>query len=222
MFVGGIDKLKTKVGKKPKNTTPASTPATPAMSSRSDPSKPRRQSTASTYTNLTGGTAVGGNQARDGTDNEECGSGSIPASSEPVPHSINVCTVAKTTHRHLMNPHDRASYKLIEKIDKGTTVAAITVLRPPMDFFLALTRGFKNAPKLYGDDTVRPTNNVYNFKSGVATASRELGLACFDGVTGLVTQPYREATKHGPRGFPAGVGKGIGGLILKPSSGKRL
>jgi hypothetical protein len=121
-----------------------------------------------------------------------------------------------------MNPNDRASYRVIEKIDKGATVAAITVLRPPMDIFLAITRGFKNAPKLYGDDTVRPTNNVYNFKSGVATASRELGLGCFDGVTGLVTQPYRGATKHGPRGFPAGVGKGIGGLILKPSAGKRL
>jgi hypothetical protein len=108
-----------------------------------------------------------------------------------------------------MNPNDRAGYRVIEKIDKGATVATIAVLRPPMDFLLALTRGFKNAPKLYGDDTVCSTNNVYNFKSGVATASRDLGLGCFDGVTGLVTQPYRGATKHGLRGFPAGVGKGI-------------
>ena len=91
-----------------------------------------------------------------------------------------------------------------------------------MDFLLALTRGFKNTPKLYGDDTVRSTNNVCNFKSGVMTASRELGLACFDGAMGLVTQPYRGAAKHGPRGFTVGVGKGIGGFILKPSAGRRL
>jgi hypothetical protein len=221
MFVAGIDKLKTRVSIKPKSKSPASTSVTPTKNAKSDLSE-QRISTASAHTNLTGATAAEGNQACSGTYNEERGPGSAPASFELVPHNINICTVAKTTHRHLMNPSDTAGYSIIEKIDKGATVAAITLLRPPMDFLLALTRGFKNAPKLYGDDTVRSNNNVYNFKSGVTTASRELGLGCFDGITGLVTQPYRGAANHGLKGFPAGVGKGIGGLILKPGAGKRV
>lgn len=221
MLVGGIDKLKTRVGKKSKNNAPASAAVPPTIGTRSDLSTARRQSTASAHTNLTGETTVDGNEARDGAYNEERGSGSIPARSEPVPHNINVCTVAKTTHKHLMNPNDRISYRITEKIDKRATITAITVLRPPMDFLLALTRGFKNAPKLYGDDTVRPTKNISNFKSGVVTASKELGLGCFDGVTGLVTQPYQETTKRGLRGLPAGAGKGIGGLILKPCAGEQ-
>jgi hypothetical protein len=222
MFVAGINKLKTRARPKPKTKTPASSTATPIVGAKSDLSRQRRKSTASAHTDLTGVTAVGSNQATSGTYNEEGGSGSVPAHFEPVPHNINICTVAKTTHRHVMNPNDRASYRVIEKLDKGATIAAITLLRPPMDFLLALTRGFKNAPKLYGDDTVRSKNNVYNFQSGVSTASRELCLGCFDGITGLVTQPYRAAAKHGLRGFPAGFGKGIGGLILKPSAGRRI
>jgi hypothetical protein len=41
----------------------------------------------------------------------------------------------------------------------------------------------------------------------------------YDGITGLVTQPLRGAEKEGAAGLIKGIGKGIGGLILKPSAG---
>jgi hypothetical protein len=42
----------------------------------------------------------------------------------------------------------------------------------------------------------------------------------YDGITGLVTQPLRGAEKEGTAGLIKGIGKGIGGLILKPGAGK--
>lgn len=41
-----------------------------------------------------------------------------------------------------------------------------------MDFTLGIARGFHNAPKLYGDDTVRPQEKVTDFKSGLKAAGK--------------------------------------------------
>ena len=41
-----------------------------------------------------------------------------------------------------------------------------------MDFTLGLARGFHNAPKLYGDDTVRPQEKVTDFQSGLKAAGK--------------------------------------------------
>jgi hypothetical protein len=40
----------------------------------------------------------------------------------------------------------------------------------------------------------------------------------FDGITGLVTQPMAGAKKEGAAGFVKGIGKGIGGIVLKPGA----
>lgn len=45
-------------------------------------------------------------------------------------------------------------------------------LKSPMDFTLGLARGFHNAPKLYGDNTVRPQEKVKDFSSGLKAAGR--------------------------------------------------
>lgn len=221
MFVGSVDKLKSGVGKKTIEKAPPRTQATHNSSAVLSTSKEESRPTSSAHTNLTGTTILDSNQSRDGT-HDEVHDAATTTNPEPVLHSINVCTVARANHTHLINPSDRATYRAIEKIENAASVAAITILRPPMDFLSALTRGFKNAPKLYGDDTVRPTNNVYRFKSGMATAAREFGLGWYDGITGLVTQPYRGVKKHGAKGLPGAIGKGVGGLILKPSAGEQL
>ena len=91
-------------------------------------------------------------------------------------------------------------------------------LKSPLDFTMGLAKGFHNAPKLYGDDTVRKTENVTDFKSGVRVATKEFGLGMYDGITGLVTQPFKGAMKEGPAGFVKGIGKGIGGIMLKPQA----
>lgn len=89
-----------------------------------------------------------------------------------------------------------------------------------MNFCLGLAKGFRNMPRLYNDDTIRPIEKVTDLSSGIKTASKELGYGFFDGIAGLVKQPIRGAEKEGAGGFVKGFGKGIGGLITKPAAGK--
>ncbi|KAK4503548.1 hypothetical protein PRZ48_004463 [Zasmidium cellare] len=91
-------------------------------------------------------------------------------------------------------------------------------LKSPMDFSMGLAKGFHNAPKLYGDESVRQSEKVSDFKSGIMAATKEFGLGFYDGITGLVTQPMKGAMKEGGAGFVKGIGKGIGGLVLKPGA----
>lgn len=102
---------------------------------------------------------------------------------------------------------------------KGISRIVGAGLKSPMDFTLGLARGFHNAPKLYGDDTVRPQEKVTDFQSGLKAAGREFGYGMFDGITGLVTQPLRGAEKEGAAGLFKGIGKGIAGVVLKPGAG---
>ena len=88
----------------------------------------------------------------------------------------------------------------------------------PMEFTMGLAKGFHNAPKLYGDDTVRKADQVTDFRSGVKAATKEFGFGMYDGITGLVTQPMRGARQEGAAGFLKGIGKGIGGIALKPGA----
>jgi hypothetical protein len=185
----------------------------------------RPESAVSGNTNLTDATTINAaGSVRSGGDrqHDEHEAGPHVVNPEHHEHTINICSFVKDTHEHLMNPKDRASTKAVEKVKRGGSIAAITLLRPPMDFILAIARGFHNMPKMYGDDTVRPQEKISDFKSGVATAGREFCLGWYDGITGLVTQPYHGAEKHGTKGFLAGTGKGVGGLFLKPTAGKQF
>ncbi|KAK5278862.1 hypothetical protein LTR40_008586, partial [Exophiala xenobiotica] len=99
----------------------------------------------------------------------------------------------------------------------GTIVSA--GVKSPMDFTLSLAKGFHNAPKLYGDDTVRKSEKIVDLQSGLKAAGREFGYGFYDGITGLVTQPLAGAKKEGIAGFFKGAAKGIGGVVLKPGAG---
>lgn len=85
---------------------------------------------------------------------------------------------------------------------------------------MGLAKGFRNAPRLYNDQTVRKQEKVTGLASGVMVAGKEFGLGLFDGITGLVTQPLQGAEKEGAKGLIKGIGKGIGGIVLKPSAGE--
>ena len=71
---------------------------------------------------------------------------------------------------------------------------------------------------MYGDDTVRPQKKITNLQSGLAVAGKEFGFGIYDGVAGLFTQPVKGAIKEGPIGFAKGLGKGLGGFVLKPGA----
>ena len=45
-------------------------------------------------------------------------------------------------------------------------------LKSPMDFTLGLARGFHNAPKLYGDESVRQADKIIDFQSGLKAAGK--------------------------------------------------
>lgn len=45
------------------------------------------------------------------------------------------------------------------------------------------------------------------------------GYGFYDGITGVVTQPIIGAKQEGAAGFFKGMGKGLGGLVLKPGAG---
>ncbi|KAF5862118.1 hypothetical protein ETB97_012102 [Aspergillus alliaceus] len=73
----------------------------------------------------------------------------------------------------------------------------------PTDLTLSLAKGFHNAPKLYHDTTVQKIPRVLNVRSGFRAAGT----------------PARGFQKSGGRGLVKGVGKGIGGVFLKPAAG---
>jgi UDP:flavonoid glycosyltransferase YjiC (YdhE family) len=103
-------------------------------------------------------------------------------------------------------------------MSKGAGRFVSAVVQAPVNLSVNFTRGFHNIPKLWGDDTVRPQERVSDFKSGVKAVGREFGFGWYDGVTGLVTQPWKGAHKEGASGFVKGVGKGIGGFVAKPGA----
>ncbi len=57
-------------------------------------------------------------------------------------------------------------------------------LKSPMDFTLSLARGFHNAPKLYGDESVRQTDKITGIQSGLKAAGKvgvdsQMFVACY-------------------------------------------
>ncbi|KAH9863876.1 hypothetical protein J1614_009808 [Plenodomus biglobosus] len=95
-------------------------------------------------------------------------------------------------------------------VDTGKGLARIVGagFKSPMDFSLGIAKGFHNVPKLYGAE-VRQVDKVTDFQSGLRTAAKEFGFGLYDGITGIVTDPYKGAKKEGGIGFVKGVGRGI-------------
>lgn len=54
---------------------------------------------------------------------------------------------------------------------------------------------------------------------GLANGAKSIAYGFKNGFTGFFTEPVKGVEKHGLPGFFLGVGKGLGGLILKPISG---
>jgi EryCIII-like glycosyltransferase len=90
-------------------------------------------------------------------------------------------------------------------------------LRSPMDFTLAISKGFHNLSRLYGEEP-RQIDRVTDMSSGFRTAGKEFGYGMIDGIAGLVTQPLAGAKRDGAAGFFKGVGRGIAGVVVKPAA----
>lgn len=122
-------------------------------------------------------------------------------------------TTAGGKHNEVHHHHIRDAMAIV-----GHDTAHLA--RLPREFVLGMTRGFHNVPKLYHDRTVRQPEKVVNLRTGLKGAGKEFGYGMYDGITGLVTQPFHGAKEQGGIGFLKGVGKGFGGLLFKPPAGK--
>jgi len=119
-------------------------------------------------------------------------------------------------------PVEEVSQVTLDTAISGAKAAGRIVsagVKSPMDFTLSLAKGFHNAPKLYGDETVRKSEKIVDLQSGLKAAGKEFGYGFYDGITGLITQPLAGAKKEGAAGFIKGAARGFGGLILKPGAG---
>lgn len=149
-----------------------------------------------------------------------------PRSGTPKPVSSPASSAPQTEMRQPIiggqeqNGGSASKFSLESAVSTGKGISRIVGagMKSPMDFTLGLARGFHNAPKLYGDDTVRPQAKVTDFQSGLAAAGKEFTYGMYDGITGLITQPLRGAEKEGAAGLWKGIGRGIGGLVLKPGA----
>lgn len=100
----------------------------------------------------------------------------------------------------------------------GHSLKALALL--PSDMLNAVTLGFRNAPRLYGDRTVRPPpQNIRGFRQGVTVAGKEMWYGMYDGAIGVVRIPYLDVSEDGMSGLPKGMARGLGGLVLKPVAG---
>lgn len=205
-------------------TPPTTPPKTPSTSDLTLNKSSISESAASRHTDLSSTSTLTG-VSTDSDENVKVEAHEVEPSlltPEKRTHTIQLSSVLHSNHSHHIDPGDGCSHKAAVRAERSATVAAATTLRPAMDFTLAIARGFHNAPKLYGDDTVRAQDKIVDFKTGIAAAGKEFGYGWYDGISGLVTQPFNGAKKHGVKGFLEGIGKGVGGFLLKPGAGKSL
>ena len=113
------------------------------------------------------------------------------------------------------DPEANAVEEMARDIGSGLVKTAEAIARSPMDLSLAVAQGFHNSPRLYGDNTVRRPTRITGIKSGLKAAGEEFTYGIYDGVTGLVVQPYTGARDNGAFGFVKGVGMGLTGFVLK-------
>lgn len=103
---------------------------------------------------------------------------------------------------------------------QGLRSLGTSMIKMPGEVLVSLSQGLHNAPRLYGDTTVRPPHKVTGFRSGMKAAGKEFGLGVYDGFSGVVTQPISGARDGGGKsGAAIGFAKGLGGLFFKPLAG---
>ncbi|KAI0883512.1 glycosyltransferase family 1 protein [Annulohypoxylon maeteangense] len=128
----------------------------------------------------------------------------------------NASSSTSTTPASPPLQHSHEEY--LNEIEEGAERTGRALAHAPVDLFLALAQGFHNAPRLYGDDTVRRPIRVTGIRSGLKAAGYEFIYGIYDGFTGLVRLPIRGAKEGGIKGAIAGVAMGLTGFVLKDIS----
>ncbi|RKF61110.1 UDP-glucose,sterol transferase [Erysiphe neolycopersici] len=130
-----------------------------------------------------------------------------------VRNQEHACNLNNT--RSLGKKEKNAAIEVAQIIGSGIGKTIGAIVKAPMDLSLAVSQGFHNAPRLYGDSTVRRPVRITGIKSGLKAASEEFVYGIYGGVSGLILQPYTGARDEGLVGFIKGVGMGLTGFVLK-------
>jgi UDP:flavonoid glycosyltransferase YjiC (YdhE family) len=86
-----------------------------------------------------------------------------------------------------------------------------------VDMPLATTEGFRNMPKLYGEE-VKSHGEVTGVVSGFQVGAKNFAHGMVEGLTDPFKQPYEHAKTEGAIGFAKGLGKGMAGFVSKTGS----
>ena len=116
------------------------------------------------------------------------------------------------------DPDETLVGELAHQTGSGMKVSAKAILRAPLELQLAVAQGFHNAPRLYGDETVRRPRRITGIKSGLRAGRDEFAYGYSDAFTGLYKLPKLGLQHNGVVGCLEGFGMSIGGLVLKPIS----
>ena len=118
------------------------------------------------------------------------------------------------------NPSEPLPSEVVDDLSWGIKRVGAAILTMPNDLHVAIAQGLHNAPRLYGDATIRKPVKIYGVKSGFEAARKEFAYGIYDGWTGLVKQPKGdwedgETLTSKFIGLGTGLGKGLGGFVLK-------
>lgn len=92
--------------------------------------------------------------------------------SEPGPPNQNENTeTLSTSHKECQFASKFALEKVTGRRNSAGQVI-VSSLKFPMDFALHVAKGFHNAPRLYGDKTVRPLRKIDGFATGIEASGR--------------------------------------------------
>ena len=79
---------------------------------------------------------------------------------------------SKPSRDQLPRRSPQITYETVLVGGKGLSRFVGAGLKSPLDFSLAIARGFHNAPKLYGDKNVRRPDKITDFQSGLKAAGK--------------------------------------------------
>lgn len=83
-----------------------------------------------------------------------------------------------------------------------------------LDVVGSFQEGLNNIPGMLGSP-VRPQGQINSLQSGITEGTKGLVYGIFDGVTGLVKEPYKGAMESGVDGFVDGAFRGREWSLLR-------
>ena len=104
-------------------------------------------------------------------------SSTIAPSEHPLPsidptQVTSYSSVSQNSTKSLVDLPRHMSFEAAIGTGKGVGRIVGAGLKSPMDFTLGLAKGFHNAPRLYGDESVRPVEKITGLQSGLKAASK--------------------------------------------------